>query len=44
MVSLLSANRPTGNMVDLTQAKIDAQDLINAGVKKWGTDEANSFN
>ena len=40
LVSLLSASRPTGNMVDLTQADVDAQNLINSGVKKFGTDEA----
>ena len=40
MMSLLTASRPSGNTVDVTQAKIDAEDLINAGVKKWGTDEA----
>ncbi len=39
LVSLLTASRPTGNMVDKTQAKLDAQDLLNAGNKKWGTDE-----
>jgi hypothetical protein len=41
LVSLLSALRPNSNMVDRTQAKIDAQALIDAGVKKWGTDEVN---
>lgn len=40
LVSMLTALRPTGNMVDRTQAKKDAQDLINAGTKKWGTDES----
>ena len=39
LVSLLTAMRPTGNTVDVTQAKLDAQELLNAGVKKWGTDE-----
>jgi hypothetical protein len=40
LVALLTANRPTGNMVDLTQADVDAQNLINAGIKKLGTDES----
>lgn len=39
LVSLLTASRPNSNMVDKTQAKIDAQSLLNAGAKKWGTDE-----
>ena len=39
LVSLLTAMRPTGNTVDVTQAKLDAQELMSAGVKKWGTDE-----
>ena len=39
-VALLTANRPTGNMVDLTQADVDAQNLINAGIKKLGSDES----
>jgi hypothetical protein len=40
LVSLLTALRPTGNLVDRTQAKKDAEDLLNAGTKKWGTDES----
>ena len=40
LVSLLTASRPTGNTVDVTQAKEDAQALFNAGVKSWGTDES----
>ena len=39
LVSLLTASRPSSNMVDRTQAKIDAQALLKAGVKSWGTDE-----
>ena len=39
LVSLLTALRPTGNTVDRTQAKLDAQSLLEAGEKKWGTDE-----
>jgi hypothetical protein len=39
LVSLLTASRPNTNMVDKTQAKIDAQSLLNSGAKKWGTDE-----
>ena len=39
LVSLLTATRPTGNMVDMTQAKKDAQKLIDGGIGKRGTDE-----
>ena len=39
LVSLLQADRPNSNMVDKTQAKSDSQSLLNAGVKKWGTNE-----
>ena len=39
LVSLLQAGRPNSNMVDKTQAKSDSQSLLNAGVKKWGTNE-----
>ncbi len=39
LVSLLQAGRPNSNMVDKTQAKSDSQSLLNAGVKKWSTDE-----
>ena len=39
LVSLLTASRPTGNMVDWTNAKRDAQKLVDAGVNKRGTDE-----
>ena len=40
LTSLLTASRPSGNMVDKTQARIDAEELIKAGIKKWGTDES----
>jgi annexin A6 len=40
LVSLSTANRPTGNKVDKTQAKIDAKDLTEAGISKIGTDES----
>ena len=43
IVSLLTASRPVGNLVDKTQAKIDAEALFNAGIKKWGTDEVEKF-
>jgi len=43
LVSLLQANRPTGNRVDVTQAKLDAKKLIEAGVGKKGTDEVFLF-
>lgn len=39
LVSLLTAMRPDGNVVDMTQAKKDAQKLVDAGVNKTGTDE-----
>jgi hypothetical protein len=40
LVSLLTGSRPTGNLVDRTQARIDAEELFNAGTKKIGTDES----
>lgn len=40
LVSLLTATRPSGNMVDRTQARLDSEALLNAGTKKWGTDES----
>lgn len=40
LISLLTASRPSGNTIDKTQARIDCDALIKAGVKKWGTDEA----
>jgi hypothetical protein len=40
LVALLTAARPTGNMVDRTQATKDVQDLVKAGTKSWGTDES----
>ncbi len=40
LVSLLQANRPTGNKVDVTQAKVDAKKLMAGGIKKKGTDES----
>lgn len=43
LVSLLTASRPTGNMVDWTLAKRDAQKLVEAGVNKRGTDEVSKF-
>lgn len=39
-MSLLTASRPSGNMVDRTQARLDSEALLNAGTKKWGTDES----
>lgn len=40
LTSLLTATRPSGNMVDKTKARMDVEELIKAGVKKWGTDES----
>lgn len=39
LVSLSAGGRDTGSNVDDSQAKKDAQDLYEAGEKKWGTDE-----
>lgn len=39
LVSLSAAGRDTSSNVDDSQAKKDAQDLYEAGEKKWGTDE-----
>lgn len=39
LVSLLTATRPTGKMVDMTKSKKDAQKLVDAGIGKRGTDE-----
>jgi len=38
--SLLSASRPEVSEVDMNLVREDADDLIKAGVKKWGTDES----
>ena len=44
LVSLLNAARPANTTtIDRTQAKLDAQALLNAGAKKWGTDEVRYF-
>lgn len=41
LVALVQANRPdTGNTIDRAKARKDANDLFNAGEKKWGTDES----
>lgn len=40
LVSLLTATRPSGNLVNWTKAKIDSKELVNAGINKWGTDES----
>ncbi|XP_078522812.1 annexin A4 isoform X1 [Lissotriton helveticus] len=39
LVSLSAGGRDTGSNVDDSLAKKDAQDLYEAGEKKWGTDE-----
>jgi len=43
LVSLCNAGRDESMQVDPARAKKSAQDLLQAGVKKWGTDEA-TFN
>lgn len=38
--SILVAGRPETNEVDMNQVNEDVDELIKAGVKKWGTDES----
>lgn len=38
--SLMTANRPETNEVDMHLVRSDVDELIKAGVKKWGTDES----
>ncbi|PVD37280.1 hypothetical protein C0Q70_04277 [Pomacea canaliculata] len=40
LVGCLQANRPEGPEFDRNKAKQDAQALLEAGEKKWGTDES----
>ncbi|KAH9498198.1 Annexin A6 [Bulinus truncatus] len=40
LIGCLQANRPEGTEFNRTQAKQDAQALLDAGEKKWGTDES----
>lgn len=40
LISLTTANRPETNEVDVNRVKKDVDDLIAAGIKKWGTDES----
>lgn len=40
LIGCLQANRPEGTEFDRNKAKQDAQELYNAGEKKWGTDES----
>ncbi|XP_076456172.1 annexin A6-like [Babylonia areolata] len=40
LVGCLQANRPEGQEFDRNKAKQDAQALLDAGEKKWGTDES----
>jgi len=40
LVSMCQANRDTSETVDMEKAKKEAQDLYQAGEKKWGTDES----
>lgn len=40
LVSLLTASRPETFEVDLNLVRKDVEDLVSAGIKKWGTDES----
>jgi len=40
LVGCLQANRPESTEFDRNKAKQDAQELLEAGEKKWGTDES----
>ena len=40
LTSLMTAGRSESNEVDLKLVRQDTDDLIDAGVKKWGTDES----
>ena len=40
LVAVLQANRPEGKEFDRNKARQDAQELLAAGEKKWGTDES----
>ncbi|XP_071807962.1 annexin-B12-like [Asterias amurensis] len=40
LVSMCSAGREEGTLVDVDQAKVDAQEIFKAGEARWGTDEA----
>ena len=39
LVALLNTNRPQNNIVDKAQAKVDAKNLLDIGVKRWANDE-----
>ncbi len=38
--SLMTASRPETNEVDMNLVRSDVSELIQAGIKKWGTDES----
>lgn len=40
LVSMIQANRPSGNVIDRRKARKDAKDIMEAGEKKMGTDES----
>lgn len=40
LYSLLGGNRQEKNEVDMNLVREDVDELIKAGVKKWGTDES----
>lgn len=40
LTSILSFSRPETNEVDMNLVRQDVDELIAAGPKKWGTDEA----
>jgi annexin A6 len=39
-MSLITANRPETNEVDMNLVRRDVDELINAGIKKFGTEES----
>ena len=40
LISLITANRPETTEVNISTVEKDVDELIAAGIKKWGTDES----